>query len=498
MVDRKIARSFYRKVPAAAAIAPAALWRRAAGRWQWRGVEVIPAPNPPGAKLFIHGELIIDASGGRAYRAFQGGRVRSASQARHGRVGAMRDGTSGPGTSGQGSNSGNVRHFNERVILNALRRLGAASKADLARFANLTNNTAGVIVGELEAQNLIRVEGKRAGQRGQPATLLSLNPEGAYAIGVKIGRRSIDSILVDFCGSVLARRRIERVFPAPPEAVAIVVAEFDRLRRLLPAGELKRLAGLGVATPYNLGSWRRELDLPAEPASGWNDFDLVRQLSAATGVAVFGENDGTAATVAELHQGHGRSLTDFLYVFIGSAIGGGVVVNGNYHRGVTGNAGDLGLMPVAPSRLASAPASNRPCDILLTRASINALIRHLRHAGIRVADRAALEAAIAAQPSLVEEWLADCVDALVWPVLSAARVLDVQAVVLDGDLPKPLLESLIGRLGEALAQAAPEAREAPDLRLGTVGREAAAIGAAILPLHLSFSPNREILLGLQG
>jgi hypothetical protein len=40
---------------------------------------------------------------------------------------------------GQGSNSVNVRLFNERVILNALRRLGQASRADLSRYVGLTN-----------------------------------------------------------------------------------------------------------------------------------------------------------------------------------------------------------------------------------------------------------------------------------------------------------------------------------------------------------------------
>jgi hypothetical protein len=71
----------------------------------------------------------------------------------------------------------------------------------------------------------------------------------------------------------------------------------------------------------------------------------------------------------------------------------------------------------------------------------------------------------------------------------------VAAVVLDGDLPGALIEDLGRRLRLAMAHAAPEDRQAPELRLGTVGREAAALGAAILPLHLNFSPNREILLG---
>jgi predicted NBD/HSP70 family sugar kinase len=398
-------------------------------------------------------------------------------------------------TNGQGSNSAQVRLFNERVILSALRKLGQASKADLARHANLTNNTAGVIVRELEAQRLVRCEGKRSGLRGQPATLLRLNAEGAYAIGVKVGRRSLDAILVDFSGRLLQRRHHEREFPLPEEAMDLVIEDVAALRHAIPDRAFDRLAGIGVATPYNMGSWRRELDIPSEAYRAWNDFDVVQRLTADTGLPVFRENDGTAAAVAELFQGHGREIDDFLYVFIGTAIGGGVIIDGHYHRGATGNAGDVGLMPVPPSRLTTAPRPNGPYDILLTRASITSLLRHLRGSGVAIERRTELDDAIERHANLVDEWLEDCVDALTAPLLSAACVLDVAAVVLDGDLPGALIEDLGRRLRLAMAHAAPEDRQAPELRLGTVGREAAALGAAILPLHLNFSPNREILLG---
>ena len=110
-------------------------------------------------------------------------------------------------------------------------------------------------------------------------------------------------------------------------------------------------------------------------------------------------------------------------------------------------------------------------------------------------SRAELDAAIAGQPALVDEWLDDCADALVGPVLSAACVLDVEAVVLDGDLPPPVLESLIARLHRLVVAAVPEAREAPPIGRGQIGRQAAAIGAAILPLHGNYSPSRDVLLG---
>lgn len=396
---------------------------------------------------------------------------------------------------GQGSNSAVVRQFNERVVLTALRRLGEASKADLARQANLTQNTAGQIVRELERQSLVRTVGKRSGQRGQPATLLCLNEEGAYSIGISVGRRAVDALLIDFGGRVLESRTYERTFPLPEEALALALEEIAALRQAIPAGERRRLAGIGLATPYNMGCWRRELDIPDETYAAWNSFDLAGRLQAETGEPVFMENDGTAVAVAELFQGHGRELDDFVSVYIGAAIGGGVVLGGDYRRGAMGNAGDIGFMPVPPSRLASAPRPDGPWDVLLTRASLNALIRHLRGAGVEVASREQLDRAVAAQPAAVDDWIADCADALAGPLLSIARVLDVEAIVVDGDLPPSLVERIVAALAGPLAAATPEAREPPALRIGTKGRDAPAMGAAILPLHLNYGPHQRLLFG---
>lgn len=396
---------------------------------------------------------------------------------------------------GQGSNSAIVRQFNERVILTALRRLGEASKADLARQVNLTQNAAGQIVKELERQKLVRVAGKRTGLRGQPATLLRLDPEGAYSIGIKLGRRTLDSILVDFSGAVLKARQHEGPLPRPEETLKLIRDDIAALRRGLRPTRRMRLAGVGLALPYNLGAWRRELDIPAEICSAWNGFDFTGRLRAAIDAPLFVENDGTAVAVAELFQGHGRELDDFAVIYVGAAIGGGLVLDGQFRRGATGNAGDVGLMPVPPSRLASAPPPSGRYDILLSRASIAALVRHLRAGGVTAGSVDDFEMALAREPALVGEWLEDCADALVGPLLSIAAMLDLQAIVIDGNLPRTLVEQLVERLRTLLAAHAPEARTAPALRIGTIGRNAAAIGAATLPLHESYGADQGVLFG---
>ena len=78
---------------------------------------------------------------------------------------------------GHGSNSANLRLYNERLLLQALRRSQPTAKADLARQANLTSTAVGSIIASLEEAGLIEHTGRRLeGQRGQPASLIRLEP----------------------------------------------------------------------------------------------------------------------------------------------------------------------------------------------------------------------------------------------------------------------------------------------------------------------------------
>ena len=402
--------------------------------------------------------------------------------------------SNGAGSLGQGSTSTQIGDFNERVVLSSLRRLGPAAKADLARRIGLTSNAAGVIVRKLEETGLVRTAGKRYGGRGQPATVLELNPEGAYAVGVRIDRDMIETVLVDLAGTVIERVVIDGL-PMPEDAIAALASHVRGFRRRLGPKSSARLSGLGVAMPYNLGSWLGNLDLPDAVFRRWDAFDLQPALTQATGLAVVVENDGSAAAVGELLHGHGRELDDFLYLFIGPAVGGGVVLGGNYLRGRNANAGDMAVVPVGPSRLASAPPGDGRAQPLIARASLAVLARHLRHNGVRVRSTLDLDDAIDAAPKAFAEWIDDAADAMAWPILTGAHILDVQHVIVAGDLPHEHLEPLVARLAERCAACVAESRQAPEIRVGAVGRDAGAVGAASLPVHVSYSPMRELLTG---
>ncbi|MES0882594.1 ROK family transcriptional regulator [Roseibium sp. SCP14] len=398
--------------------------------------------------------------------------------------------------SGRGSNSAQLRRYNERIVLQILRRAGEASKAELARAVQLTNAAIGAIIQDLIEEGFIYEAGKRHdGSRGQPATILRLAPRGAFSFGVRLDRTNMETVLMDFSGQIIDRRLHDLILPAPERALEILINDLADLRAELTQDEQDRITGIGLAQPFNLGAWLHELGLPEADFGKWEDYDLASALQDATELPVFSENDGTAAAVAELFYGLGRQNDNFLYLFLGPAIGGGLVLKGDVVRGVSGNAADVAMMPVPPSGLSTAPEARHTWDLLLTRASLVALARHMAPDNFETLKRKDLQDAVGRSDKQFQEWMTDCAEALALALRSAYAMLDMPLVIIDGDLGSPFPEEFRKTLQAAVEAAAPEKRQSPDIDIGSFGQDAGAIGAASLPQFFNFSPRAAILTG---
>lgn len=144
----------------------------------------------------------------------------------------------------RGSNQVGMRQFNERVVLQALRAHGSLAKADLARLTGLTAQTIGLITARLDEDQLLTKGEPVRGKVGQPSVPIGLNPDGAFAIGIKIARRSADWLLVDFTGRV--RERISMAYPFPDAATLLPALQGNLDRLLGGLGPLAaRVVGVG-------------------------------------------------------------------------------------------------------------------------------------------------------------------------------------------------------------------------------------------------------------
>ncbi|UCU97078.1 ROK family protein [Hydrogenophaga taeniospiralis] len=383
-----------------------------------------------------------------------------------------------------------MRQFNERVVLQTLRAHGSLAKADLARLTGLTAQTIGLITARLDEDQLLSRGAPVRGRVGQPSVPLGLNPDGAFAIGIKIGRRSADWLLVDFTGRVRERLVLDYAFPDIPVLLPAIKSNLNRL--LDGLGPLRdRVVGVGVAAPFQLGGWHRMLGLTEAQSLAWNQIDLVAEVQALTDLPISFAKDTSAACVAELLQGKGRDIRSFLYLFLDTFVGGGLVLNSHLHRGVNGNAGAVASLPL---QVATADMKELPPQ-LISQSSLWDLEQRFREHALD--PMAAYDARALEAPWLpyTREWVARAALALAHCIVAGTAFLDVEAVVIDGVVAPDLLRKLWARTGEALKAYNWEGlQQMPRLEIGSIGSDARALGGALLPLHACFAPDHEIFL----
>lgn len=391
----------------------------------------------------------------------------------------------------RGSNQGGMRQYNERVVLQAIRLHGSVPKAELARLTHLSTQTVSLIIDRLLADGLVIKQEAVRGKVGQPSVPIALNPEGAFSVGIKVGRRSVDTLLLDFTGQVVDRHSLSYDFPDPPALLAHLKKHLQELPKRLGVNKSERLAGIGVAAPLSMGGWQSLLGVSYSRAAAWEDFDLQAELSRITPIPVQFIKDTAAACVAELVAGRGRSTKSFVYVFIDTFIGGGLVMNSQWCSGINGNAGAIGSMACGTAQSGAAPPAQA-----LSVASLHQLESALIKAGL---DGNACYSDLALQADYLphtEHWLAHAVPALGLIVHNAACLLDMEAVIVDGNIGRGLLTKLQAQLREHLALHNWEGANAPALLSGMIGADARALGGGLLPLYSSFAPDPEVFLKL--
>ncbi len=389
-----------------------------------------------------------------------------------------------------GANPINHCRYNEKYLLHLLRLKQRGSKASLARQTGLTAAAVGGIIKSLQEKGLVETVGKVQGDMGQPATLFSLSKGGAYGLGVSINRGHIETVLVNFVGDVVASSKHEIILPSPQEALALVLKDIDALVSSVASNISSRIAGIGVAQPYNIGSWKQD----NADWSAWDSFNLAAMLSSGTGIAAYSQNDVNAAAIAEMIYGANTGHDDFVYAFFGGSqvqsFGGGLILNGECHNGASNNAGDIGLIPVPLGVIPTSGSKDGHATTFLTnRCSLHSLVRYLRSEGAAIQNAEEFHLAINQYPKATTVWINDCVNALESAVYAIQAIVDIPELVIDcEDSDLPIVKRIIQQLGIKIAGFHHRGLIMPSVRKGTFGSAAAAIGAATLPLDSSFSP----------
>jgi len=387
----------------------------------------------------------------------------------------------------KGTNQSGMRDYNERLVMALIRKSGGLSKTDIAKQTGLSLQTTSVIMRGLEAEGFLKKGPPIRGKVGQPSVPMFINEEGAYFFGLKIGRRSVDLILIDFLGQIIRSERRTYDHPTPQTVLSFTTQAINTIIDSLPLAQSSRIAGCGIAMPGQLWNWAQILEIAQEEMDQWKDIDVKSHLEAHYPFPIYMQNDTTAACGAELTFGTPQPFHTFLYIYIGFFIGGGLVLNGSLHTGSTGNAGAIGSMPI--------PHAHNKNNQLINMASIASLEQKLKRTGYDTTtlwtlpdleDATWRDEAWQIDFAPLHRWMSEVSDSIAYALTASLAVFDFEGIVIDGWFPNKIRQTLVSEIQAKFETQNTMGLNAPHILEGSIGHNARALGAASLPLSERF------------
>ncbi len=386
----------------------------------------------------------------------------------------------------------------ELAVLDAIRRQGQATRADVGAAVGLGPAMTARLVARLQEAGVVREAGRAvvAGP-GRQALLVEVHPAAACVAGLDIGNDVIHCLIADAQGAALAYQEAPSRLLAGQSQQEIVSSLVEIVYRVLhEAGQPREgLAAVGVAITGIIDS-EQGVCLIRSNTPGWENFALGAALATRLERPVVVEETARAKAVAELQRGVARGQRHYLYVDAGTAIGAGIMIDGQPLRAIHGLAGELGHVIVDPNgplcrcgnygclqASASARALVARAGDLLQRGVFSTL------SGPRGETLTLREIASAAQEGdkMALSLLTEAGEQLGMAISMALNILGLDLVVMGGRLAQcsPVVLEAASRI--VRLRALPIVPRERRVVCSTLGSDAAAIGAVLQALDRLFT-----------
>jgi len=315
---------------------------------------------------------------------------------------------------------------------------------------------------------------------------------GSYVVGMDLGGTKILAAVVDETGQIIAEAKLQTKAEKGPDAVIRRIAATAREAARRAGIDWSEVKGVGIGAPGpmnpNTGIVYNPPNLP-----GWDEIALGPRLSKSLRVPVFLENDVNLGTLGEHALGAGRGTSDMVGIFVGTGVGGGLVLDGKLRSGFRHAAAEVGHMIV----LADGPVcgcGKRGC--LESVASRTAIERDIR-LGIAAGRESLLTKLMEDKGRLTSGVLVRAFrkgDPLVTEVMRRAQwylglltasivnLIDPEMIVLGGGVAEAMGNKFLEPIRLTARQYYIQQTDADKVRivLATLGDHAGVLGAAVL------------------
>lgn len=243
-------------------------------------------------------------------------------------------------------NSKLVKKLNKEEVLQQVIQHGQISRADISKQTQLSRPCVSALVEEMIHEGLLHEVGMGDSRGGRKPILLEYNYQ-AYAIAGAIFEGStLDMAIADLKGEFLARCRKRLAQPANGETVIEDLAA--SLDRLLAESGMSRDRLLGMGVGLQGVTQRGNGTVSFSPSTGWMGQPIQQTIEERLGLPVIIDNDVNMMTLGEYVRGAGVDHSNVVYMYVGTGIGAGIILDGQFFRGSKEAAGEIGFMMIGP------------------------------------------------------------------------------------------------------------------------------------------------------
>lgn len=352
----------------------------------------------------------------------------------------------------------------ERIVIKQVFWESACNQRTIVENTGIPQQTVSRTVKSLIERNIL--QNASDSPESKRRQTLTTNPNFAYSYGISISLDNASVAILNFQGKVLASEIIQLQELSVTRVLKTVGDALEGLRVQcnIPADNV---LGVGVGLSGFFVNEHGKMNTHSK-LDAWADINIAEVISHYFQLPTWVSNDASSAAAGEGIAGIGRRYKHFVYFFISAAFGGGLISNNDMLTGNFGNAGELGDM--IPPKLYVHPNLELLRHILIKNGvdieSVYDIIDHYQD-----------------DWKGVDEWIFKVKDSLSLVATCSSALVDTQAIIIGGDIPKQLTNRLIPQIDIYAQNRRGVTRPLPEVIASTIDTSPVAIGAASLPMR---------------
>ncbi len=234
-----------------------------------------------------------------------------------------------------------LRRTNQAEILRKIYFEGPISRFEVSQQIGISPATVTNIVNALLEKKILVESGIKRSEGGRPSTLITVNPEYGYFLGVEVGETFIHVELFD----ILFNSLQETLHPLTESLIdpdKIVSGMVQGIQEVLSKAGIqeKDVIGAGIGFPGMVDPDKGVSIFT--PNWGWHNVSITSALQKRLSIPMYLDNGAKAMAMGEALFGAGQGVANVTVLLVGTGVGSGIITGRELFRGSSNNAGEFG------------------------------------------------------------------------------------------------------------------------------------------------------------